>query len=306
MDGNKDDFGAFPLPGMISKAMVAECHTALMDVINHGSELFFRFREEPDDPWDAWCREQPSGQRSYLRALRAGGRAAAFAAYFNARDHTLLLADCFDEPKNTMRIWSYLSLARAACEAFVRVAVISDRTTDPERQLLICAASAIDGSQQQVLLAQDVALEVVPKAEAQLAADLKRCARAGIKPGTHKSRVQRVSRGDITVNTSMNITKETEARIQGVPGPYRIGSAAAHSGAWFLASAMGDNGTFAPRADPDIIVVSALTVIYAHLAAVGSVATAQAASEVATYELRVDSHGRKIIAARHADHPMAE
>lgn len=277
-----------------------------MNTIETGDELYFRLVDAEDDRWRAWVMEQPRAQRPYIRHLRSSGKAYAFAAYFNARDHILLLADAFDQPRNGMRIWSYLSLARGALEALVRVAVLNDRSTMPARQLLQSAAAVVDGSEEQILLAKDVSPETVKVAQRQLDSEKRRCTRAGIEIVlSSRGRARRLTRDGTTVNAAMDVTGETGKRLQGVPGPYRIGSAAAHSGAWFLTSAMGDEGEFGPRADPDIIIVAAMMPVYAHLAAVEAVARELDGEEVQQYRRSIERQVRRVLIPRQRHHPPA-
>lgn len=281
-----------PGRGLISKDFIAACHIAVSEQTREAAERFYTYRDRPRSQFTDWVKEQPSTQRSYLKAIELTGRSLGMVMFSNGIDHALLLADAFDEPKNNIRIWSYISLARGCLEAMMRTAYVSDRSVDGNQAVLRSAATAIDGLQQQLTMARaftDVEVKIAEKA---LEADLRRARRAGIELGydTKGARVRRLTRDGETVTVALDITGESARRIPEIPAPYRFGSAAAHSGGWFLAHAiLGEDG-YAPAADPDIILTAVSLTTWPLLAVVASVADADDAEDL--LRLRKSAEGR--------------
>lgn len=260
--------------GQIAVAFVEACHDALREQIDMSNALFFAHHARKDEAFDRWVMQQPSRQRSYLRAVVATARGHAVVMYSNGLDHALLLKDVLDRPRNNVRIWSYLSLARGCVEAMMRITYLIDHKVPPHVSLLRSAAVALDGLQEQMKLArafEDDTEDVAAKSQRALDAEVKRCERAGITLNRDPKKgntIRSVSRDGVTINVLMDVTAESESRLPEVPAPYRIGSAAAHSGAWFLVGAVMTDEGYDPAADPDIILTALSMVLFALLAVV--------------------------------------
>jgi hypothetical protein len=263
----------FPHRGDISRAFIRACHHAISDVVDGASDAFHELRSQGRPEYEDWVIEQPRAQRSYLRSIEKMGRVISLVMFTNGLDHALLLKDALDSPRNALRIWSYLSLARGCLEAMTRTAYVCDRTTPPNQVLLRAAAVDIDGLQEQVKMAREFTDVEVGMAKHALDRKIAKCVRAGIEIiyGKDEKSVARLRRGADVVNVTINVSAESAKRVPDIPGPYRFGSAAAHSGAWFLMHAVLGEDEFSPAADPDIVLTAVSLTIWPLVAVVHSV-----------------------------------
>lgn len=292
-------------------AFIEACHDALREQIDTAVELFWEHHDRKHQAFDQWVMQQPSRQRSYIRAVVGTARGHALVMFSNGLDHALLLKDVFDQPRNTIRIWSYLSLARGCVEAMMRITYLLDREVRPNVALLRSAAVALDGLQEQMKLArefEDDAEDVAAKSKRAFDAEVKRCERAGITLNLDTKKgntVRSVSRDGLTVNVMMDVTAESEKRLPEVPAPYRIGSAAAHSGAWFLiGAAMTDEG-YDPAADPDIILTALSMSLFSLLAVAEIESPPKDADKMTRLRVRTKRAWSKALDIRDMAHPEA-
>jgi hypothetical protein len=285
-----------PRRGQIAIAFVEACHDALREQIDMSNDLFFAHYARKNEAFNEWVTQQPSRQRSYLRAVAATARGHAAVMYSNGLDHALLFKDVLDRPRNNIRIWSYLSLARGCVEAMMRITYLLDREVSPNVSLLRSAAVVLDGLQEQMKLArafEDDTEDVAAKSQRALEAEVKRCERAGITFNRDLKKgnaIRSVSRDGVTINVMTDVTAESEKRLPEVPAPYRIGSAATHSGAWFLVGAVMTDEGYDPAADPDIILTALSMVLFGLLA----VAAVESAPEEATEMRRLRLKTRRL------------
>lgn len=297
--------------GKIAVAFVEACHDALREQIDTANERFFNYRGRPNMELDAWVMSQPSRQRSYLRAVLDTARMHSMVMYSNGLDHALLLKDALDKPRNNIRIWSYLSLARGCLEAMMRITYLSSRGIEPRTIVLRSAAVVLDGLQEQMKLARhfdDVEDgDVLIRSQRALDAEVKRCERAGItlERGGKANSIQRVRRDDEVVNVVVDVTAESERRVPEVPAPYRIGSAAAHSGAWFLAEAVMSEEGYDPAADPDIMLTALSMVLFPLLVIVEVEAPPEDAAEIRGLRTRTRRAWSRALDIRDLAHPEA-
>lgn len=198
-----------PGRGKIAVAFVEVCHDALREQIDMANERFFNYRGRPNLELDAWVMCQPSRPRSYLRAVVGTAQMHSIVMYSNGLDHSLLLKDALDKPRNNIRIWSYLSLARGCLEAMMRITYLSSRSIEPRMIVLRSAAVVLDGLQEQMKLARHFKdADVLTRSQRALDAEVKRCERAGItlERGGNANSIQRVRRDDEVVNVVMDVT----------------------------------------------------------------------------------------------------
>lgn len=265
--------------GLVARKLVK---LVLDDQIDEATAFFHALRTETWPAFEQWMAEQPASHRNYLRTIWDHGQEMALIVAASGFDHAQALRHSLEDPKGEIRLWSYLTLARAGSEAFVRSAVLSDRTATPESGVVRAAAAALDGWLEQVKLARvadathgTAALEESNRAVTQ---ELLRISRAGLLViRDTKERPLAVVGPTVDASVSSDLTADSNRWLAAIPAPYRLGAAAAHGGSKFLAGpvAAGEDGRFRPRVDPNALVSSVVLMLESLWALVASVATEQ-------------------------------
>lgn len=274
--------GTVPV-GLVARKLVK---VVLDNQIGEATACFQDLRTEAWPAFDQWMREQPGSRQNYLRRIWEHGQEMALIVAASGFDHAEALRHSLEDPKGEIRLWPYLTLAQAGSEAFVRSAVLSDRAVSPESSVVRAAAAALDCRLEQVRLARDFAVSdpaheapALEESNRAVTEELLRISRAGLLVMRDtKERPLAVVGPTVKASVSLDLTAESNRRLSAIPAPYRIGSAAAHSGSRFLASdvAPGEDGLFRPRVDPNALVTSVVLMLESMSALVASVATEQA------------------------------
>ena len=231
--------------------------------LNEVSDFYGRFRAVRPPAFDKWRLQQAQRERSYLTKLNDWGQKAALLMVHSADDHARALRHALSDPKE-LRIWAYLTLSRATVEACVRAAYLSDCEATPATRVLRAAGVHLDECREQIKLAKVVADgPALIRAEQDSERVVLLCQRAGITIRRDRRDLPIVvSRGGERANVGVNVTEESEKRLDDLPMAYRLGSASTHAGTWLLSSAIGSlDGKTYPRPDPDVIVSAVIATL---------------------------------------------
>jgi hypothetical protein len=272
--------------GLVARQLVA---LVLDNQINEANAFFDNLRTGAWPAFDLWVREQPGWRRDHLREIWEFGQQIALIVAGSGFDHVEALRHSLDDPRGGIRLWSYRTLARAASEAFVRAAVLSDRTVSPESSVVRAAAAALDGWLKQVELARDFATadradgaSALEESNRAVTSELQRISRAGLLVIRDKQeRPLAVMGPTVSATVNLDLTAESNRRLAAIPAPYRLGSAAGHGGSKFLTSGAVANGDGLGRPELDVNALRTAVVLMLEslCGLVASVATEQTASE---------------------------
>lgn len=251
-----------------------------------------------------WIDGQPHKQREALRCFQDMSTQMAVALAANAIDNTEALADALDEPDGRIRVWAYLTLARAVVEAAVQFAHLTDTNTTPMQRILRAAAMVHDGLDEQRKLVNEFNDQDARERAAQ-DRDLWdwRTAKAHIDfLVSDKGKRTGVERDGETANIGINVTDQSVRRMARNIAPYRIGSAVTHSAWWFLATSLPrEEDRMIPTPDPNIL-INAVSLTLESFEVIAT-ACASPAQQDAVDGLRLATDKRMHILLKYADAP---
>lgn len=248
----------FPVePDGIDGKLVDRSCKMLRNQVDQASPIINTFTGSRVAAVGEWIDGQPHKQRGALRSFQDKSTQMAVTLAANAIDNTEALADALDEPDGRIRVWAYLTLARAVVEAAVQFAHLTDATTTPVQRILRSAAMVHSGLDEQRKLVNDFNDQEASEKVAR-GLDLwdrrTTAARIAFRVSAKGKRIG-VERDGDSATIGINVTDQSVHWMTRNVSPYRIGSAVTHSAWWFLASSLRhEDGRIVPVADPNIVI----------------------------------------------------
>ena len=294
--------------GLVARKLVS---LVLDNQINEANAFFDDLRTEAWPAFDDWVREQPGRRRNYLREIWEFGQQIALIVAGSGFDHVEALQHSLEDPRGGLRLWSYRTLTRAASEAFVRAAVLSDRTVSPESSVVRAAAAALDGWLKQVELARDSATadpahgaSVLEESYGAVTSEQQRISRAGLLViRDNQERPLAVMGPTVKATVNLDLTAESNRRLAAIPATYRLGSGAGRGGSKFLASGVAaiEDGPCRPELDMNTLGSAVVLMLESLCALVASVATEQTVADC--FRTATDRRKRLIFSTLGEWHP---
>ncbi|MFJ6691539.1 hypothetical protein [Streptomyces sp. NPDC091294] len=206
-------------------------------------------------------------RRSPLRWIRSWNDWTTGLSLTNASDHVLAIQRVL-EAGAPVSVWPCVSLSRVVTEGCARVCHVRDPKATSEERFARGAAAWLDSCQQHLTAARDFYPDrTLSEAEEAWKKAERKVTDAGIVIGLdRKGKPSRVTLGATTVNLSASLVDILRARPSHPPSWYRIASGASHNMTWLVqqAAAPSADGMTALRADPAVIIASALAVLGAY------------------------------------------